>query len=443
MVPAVLLPVLARANLRAAVRCAARRVTAADPIAAVARRRSRKPGRCASSLAAHCAVRWVARLAAAVLAAAATPMGMAAPFVPQSGAQVVETLPRRADAQPQELLALRASPNDVNLAATLAQRYIATGRQESDPRYFGYAQAVLAPWWSAPAPPPELRLLRATLLQANHQFAPAMDDLNAITAAQPANAQAWLTRAAVQTVRGDYAGATSSCARLSSLAGPLVAFTCLAAARANAGPVAPTARLLQASLARGGDDEPAEVRAWAQTLLAELAARRNDPQADAHFRAALALSPRDSYLLGAYADYLLDQHRAADVLRLLQAHHRVDSLLLRHALALQQTGSPALRAAVAELQARFSEAARRGNSVHQREQARFVLHLLHDAPSALALAKQNWQVQKEAADVRLLLETALRAHNADAARAAVAWVGRNGMEDLYIAALVRQAGELK
>jgi hypothetical protein len=393
-------------------------------------------------------VRQAARIACALwLALAGARTGLAVPYVPQSGAQVVEILPRRADALPPDLLALReqlrAAPKDEALASTLAQRYIALGRSESDPRYFGYAQAALAPWWTAPAPPPQVRLLRATLLQTNHQFAPALQDLDALTSAQPDNAQAWLTRATVQTVRGDYAGATASCAHLPMLAGQLVAFTCLAAARANTGPVAPTARLLQAALARGGDTEPAEIRAWAQTLRAELAARGNDPLADAHFRAALALSPRDGYLLGAYADYLLDQHRAADVLRLLQAHHRVDSLLLRHALALQLVGSPELPAAVAELQARFNEAARRGSSVHQREQARFVLSLLQDAPSALALAQQNWQVQKEAADVRLLLEAALRAHDAAAAREAAAWIARHGMEDVHLAALMRQAGELK
>ena len=415
-------------------------------------RQSRRPRTGGSHIVAATRVTlWVSGLTqltcALWLALAGARTGLAAPYVPQSGAEVVETLPRRADALPPDLLALRAqlrtAPNDAALASTLAQRYIAAGRRESDPRYFGYAQAALAPWWSSPNPPPQVRLLRATLLQTNHQFGPALQDLTVLTSTQPDNAQAWLTRATVQTVQGDFAGATASCGRLPALAGQLVAFTCLAAARANTGPVAPTARLLQAALAQGGEEEPAEVHAWAQTLLAELAARANDPRADAYFRAALALSPRDSYLLGAYADYLLDQHRAADVIRLLQAHHRVDSLLLRHALALQQAGSMELRAVVTELQARFGEAARRGNSIHQREQARFVLYLLHDAPAALALAKQNWQIQKEAADLRVLLEAALLARDAAAVREAIAWSGRNRMEDQSIAALMRQAGELK
>eukprot|EP01034_Spumella_vulgaris_P012435 gene12435-15834_t len=93
----------------------------------------------------------------AAIVALRAPPALAAPYLPRSGAEVVETLPRRADPQQQELrrmrLQLAATPNDVQLAAALAQRYIAIGRSEADPRYFGYAQAALAPWWHQAAPP--------------------------------------------------------------------------------------------------------------------------------------------------------------------------------------------------------------------------------------------------------------------------------------------------
>jgi predicted Zn-dependent protease len=387
-------------------------------------------------------LRKLALAASALLLAAGPRTAMAAPYVPQSGALVVETLPRRGAAEPKELLALRAglraTPNDVRLATTLAQRYIALGRSESDPRYFGYAQAALAPWWSTAAPPSQVRLLRATLLQTNHQFGPALADLEAVTASDPTNAQAWLTRATVQAVRGDYAAATSSCARLSTLAGNLVAFTCLASARANMGQLAASERLLNVALAQAVG-EPVEVQVWMQTLLAELAARRNDPQADARFRAALALAPRDSYLLGAYADYLLDRGQAGDAERILSPFHRIDSLLLRHALALkqQQGRGRELEAARSELQARFDAAALRGDSIHLREQGRFTLHVLGDARTALALAQRNWAVQKELADLRLLLEAGRAAGDATAVAQGAAWVRQHGLEDAAVAALLK------
>jgi hypothetical protein len=36
-------------------------------------------------------------------------------------------------------------------------------RSESDPRYNGYAEAALRPWWSLPHPPNSVLLLRAPM----------------------------------------------------------------------------------------------------------------------------------------------------------------------------------------------------------------------------------------------------------------------------------------
>jgi tetratricopeptide (TPR) repeat protein len=129
---------------------------------------------------------------------------------PANGQQVIETpaTPRRSAAAGAAPPTQRAcgAPNDLALATTLAQALHRAGPQRDRSALFGYAQAALAPWWWLPAPPQQVRLLRATLLQSTHQFPEALADLKAVLAADPANAQAWLTRATVQTVRGDYAG---------------------------------------------------------------------------------------------------------------------------------------------------------------------------------------------------------------------------------------------
>lgn len=389
----------------------------------------------------------VLRLALApLLLAWAALMGTAraTPYLPAHGADVIEVLPRRADATQTELrrlrLALNAQPRDVALATALAQRYIAVGRDAADPRYLGYAQAALAPWWREAAPPPTVLLLRATLLQSGHQFPAALADLERLLAAEPANAQAWLTRATVLTVRGDYAGATTSCARVSALANELVTAACIASVGALTGRAQPSEQLLVLTLRRGASAPP-EQRLWAQTLLAEMAAQRGDAAlADARYRDALALNPHDAYLLGAYADFLLDQGRPADVLTLLKEYTRVDALLLRRALALRQMpgAEAALATDVAALAARFSAATERGDTVHQREQARFALYLQRDAATALALARQNWEVQKEAADMRIYLEAAAQAHDAAAARPVLDWIARHHTEGATLRALVHQ-----
>jgi tetratricopeptide (TPR) repeat protein len=371
-------------------------------------------------------------------------VAQAAPYIPSSGKQVIETLPRRGDPVQQQLRSLRAElnakPTDIALATSVAQRYISLGRSETDPRYLGYAQAALAPWWSQAAPPPQVRLLRATLLQSTHQFGPALADLKGVLAAQPDNAQAWLTQATVQTVQGDYAGATASCAHLSNLSIELITVTCIANVGTVTGRSVKSEQLLDLTLERSAN-APEELKEWALTLLAEMAQRRGDAViAEARYKRALTMAPSDSYLLGAYADFLLEQKRPGEVLTLLRDQSRIDALLLRRALALQQQGgkSSALAADVKELAARFDAAALRGDTVHQREQARFELMLRRDAPTALALAKKNWAIQKEPADIRIYLEAAVMARDAAAAKPVTDWVAQHKIEDVAAQRLIRQ-----
>jgi Tfp pilus assembly protein PilF len=364
----------------------------------------------------------------------------AAPYTPASGADVVTTLPRRADTDQQALRALRtrlaASPRDAALAAQLAQRHIALGRAQADPRHYGHAQAALAPWWHDAAPPPAIRLLRATLLQTGHRYREALADLDAVTRADPGNAQAWLVRATVLTVTGEHAAAAASCAHLAGIADELATAACLAGAAGPASQLAASERLLEATLARASAI-PADELAWAQTLWAELAQRRGDAgTADARYRAALSTAPGDTYLLAAYADFLLSCRRATEALALTDAHASSDALLLRRALALKQLDQPQrLRSDLAELAARFDAAQRRGDRVHLREQAMYTLHLLGDARAALALAQDNWAVQKEPADARILLEAALAANNGAAAEPVLQWLARTGLQDQALQAL--------
>lgn len=373
-------------------------------------------------------------------------LAWAAPYTPKDGSAVIEQLPRRADATQITLRGLRqqldAAPQDLALASSLAQRYIALARSETDPRYLGYAQAALAPWWRQAAPPLPVRLLRATILQSTHHFDAALLDLDAVIAQEPANGQAWLTRATVLTVQGDYTKATAACARLSALTTQLVTVTCLANIASVTGRAASSERLLDMTLRRSAGAAP-ELESWALSLLAEMATRRGESTlAEARYKTALAQQPRDSYLLGAYADFLLDRQRPQDVVKLLKEQQRIDALLLRYALALQSLPGQqtAFLAAKAELAARFNAAMQRGDTVHQREQARFTLFLQRDVPAALQLAQKNWAIQKEVPDMRILLEAALAARSYGAAQPVLAWIAANGVEDEALQRLVRQLG---
>jgi predicted Zn-dependent protease len=149
-----------------------------------------------------------------------------------------------------------------------------------------------------------------------------------------------------------------------------------------------------------------ETAVWAGTVLAEmLAEEKQATAAEGQFRKALELSPRDPYLLGAFADFLLDQRRAPEVVSLLQEHRRVDGLLLRFVEAQRAVREGSEVSALAELRGRLEAARERGDRVHLREEARFHLRLTGDLPRARQLAEENWEVQKEPADARLLDET--------------------------------------
>lgn len=366
----------------------------------------------------------------------------AVPYVPKDGKQVVEHLPSRADPVQRELLRLRtelnARPNDVALASALAQRYIEQARVNGDPRYLGYAEAALRPWWKLAAPPEQVLVLRATLLQSTHQFPAALIDLDQAVKRDSNNVQAWITRATVQLVTGDYRAAKASCMRLYSRAPQLVVQTCLSNIANVSGQGPASYRQLAAALAAQRDATPA-VRLWVTTLLAEMAARAGDDRAaDAYFKAALAFDDADSYLLGAYSDFLLDHARAPQVAQLLQDKTRNDALLLRYALALQAMRSPDAAVQVDALRARFDAAMLRGDTVHQREQARFELALRHNPGAAVQVAKLNWAVQKEPADFRILAECAAASGDADARALVAAWLKQAGLQDATVLPALRR-----
>jgi Tfp pilus assembly protein PilF len=223
---------------------------------------------------------------------------------------------------------------------------------------------------------------------------------------------------------------------------PLGATACLAQVDAATGRAAQAATALRTALLANPQASAPE-RLWSLTRLAETEERRGDfVAAEAAFRDALALGLPDVYVQAAYADFLLDRGRPAEVLTLLQDRGRADVLLLRLALAARATGDPRAAGHAQELQARFDAARRRGDTSHRKEESRFALALQGDAPRALALARENWAEQREAADARILLEAALAARDAAAAAPVLQWLADSGFESVVLQSLAARVREL-
>ncbi len=109
--------------------------------------------------------------------------------------------------------------------------------------------------------------------------------------------------------------------------------------------------------------------------------------------------------------------------------------LLRLALAAKALRHDRLAAWQSALAARFDAARQRGDSAHQKEEARFALELLGDAARALPLAIANYTLQREAADARVLLEAALAARQKAAAAPVLAWLRSSRFESTVLRAL--------
>lgn len=355
---------------------------------------------------------WTTAAASLLLSLMLPPAAHATPSVPVHGDEIVERLPSRADAaQRARRAALARDPRQLPLALATAQQAILRARREGDPRELGSAQAALAPWWHEPKAPAPVRLLRATILQSRHAFAEALTDLDGLIAesATPAalRAQALLTRASLQQLRGRFDAARTDCEALrqpgyNALGDGVqrAAQACLLELQSLTGDPRRAQQALEA-LSRGAGDD-----AWLALLRAELAERQGDDRAaQRHYETASAGG--DIYALAAWADFCLDRRRAKEALAVLErGPAQADALLLRRAIAWHQLGDAQAAPAAASLRERFAAIRQRGDSPHLREEARLALDIDRDAPRALALARQQWTLQKEPADAVLLWRAA-------------------------------------
>jgi tetratricopeptide (TPR) repeat protein len=369
---------------------------------------------------------WLASVA--LLALASSGASQAMPHIPDRDDEVLASLPRGVAYSSAAIRQQAGARLDV--ALPLAQFYLSQARVSGDLRFLGYAEGLLAPWRERTPPPAPVLVMHATLLQSRHAFAAALSELDEALALEPEDAQAWLTRAAVLRVLGRYGEADESCEHLVA-ADAALAELCRESLRGLEGELrsayAAILALPQQSLANSA-------RAWRCSELGEMAVRMADGATAAHwFAQALELEPDDVYTRAAYADLLLGERRAAESLALLQGYASMEPMLLRIALAQQLLGDPRALSSRALLASAFSVEEQRGDAVHRREQARFLLDLAHEPAAALAAAQENWRVQREPADLLILLRAAQAARRPAAGAPAREFVAEHAIEDARLA----------
>lgn len=361
----------------------------------------------------------------------------AEPVRPRNDQEVVERLPQgagRADTR-----ALRrewaANPADVQLAVSLAQRDLAQAQDLGDPRFAGRALAALRAWPDPAGAPDAVLLLRATVQQHLHDFDAAASALEALAARRPGHAQAWLTLATVRRVQGRWDESDRACDGVARAGQALHAQACRAENLGLRG---------QFDMARQQLDTllrtprlPAATQNWIATSLAELELRAGRPvAAEQAYRGALA-ADASAYTAVSYADFLMDQGRDREVLRLLGAWPRSDGVLLRLAMAGRRSGSASAASDTNELSARMAQTALRPGALasHAREQSMHALWIERQADRALQLAWSNVRQQREPIDLWLLAQAAHATRSDDARRDVQAFFTQMNWHDRRLDAL--------
>jgi tetratricopeptide (TPR) repeat protein len=355
----------------------------------------------------------------------------AAPFVPGSDEAVLAELPagtRYGDAS-----ARRLARGRVDVAIPLAQFYIQQSRLSGDLRFLGYAEAVLAAWVKQVPANPDALVLQATVLQSRHDFAASLAILDQALAIRPKNAQAQLIRATVLRVVGRYAEAGAACEQFSALVEARLGALCSLGLRGSNGHLQSAYEALAQISPQGWLSSE---KSWLYSELGEMAVRlgRND-EAKLWFERDLQLAPSDFYVRAAYADLLLNEQRPADALALLHGQESFEPLLLRIAIAQTQLHDPGLAQSRERLRAAFQAELQRGEAVHRREQARFLLEVEDEPRESLQAALRNWSVQREPDDFLVLLHAAKAAGEPKAVVPAADFVRAQGQSDVRAEAL--------
>jgi tetratricopeptide (TPR) repeat protein len=368
--------------------------------------------------------------AAALLGAAYLSPAQAGPYVPSSDGRVLAELP--AGTRHADVSARRLAQGRVDVAIPLAEFYIQQSRLSGDLRYLGYAEAVLAPWVKQSAALPDVLVLQATLQQSRHEFDASLATLDRSLAVRPRDPQALLIRATVLRVLGRYPEAGTACEQFSALVDPRLGAICIQSLRGLNGHLESAySALMQVSPQGWLNSE----KSWLYSELGEMAVRLGrDADAQRWFQTDLSLVPTDVYVRAAFADLLLRRTRPGDVLTLLQGQESFEPLLLRIAIAQRQLRDPRLAQSAARLQAAFAAEEQRGEAVHRREQARFLLEVQGQPALSLAAALENWAVQREPDDVLVLVNAARAAGSPAAAKPALEFLRTAALSDVRVSA---------
>jgi tetratricopeptide (TPR) repeat protein len=363
----------------------------------------------------------------------------ATPFRPADPGFVIAVLPGGAS-RPRDRFAgqLAESRLDASVAARLAEDLLEQARTTLQPQLYGRAEKVLAPWIARPGAPGALLLMQADILQQRHEFQQAVELLDRVIAEDSRTVRARLMRANTYIVTGQFERARTDCAWLLGSGDAWTGTVCLTEVLGATGQLDRAQALLDRLLVNDGSTLSHEVLAWTLEVRADLAMRSGSlHDAERCLTRAVALTPSSDYLRLALADVLMAEGHAHEATIFLNTARPSAGALLRRVEVLGESPpSREYQESLAELRERLAVSKQRGERTHLREEARLAFDLFKDPAEALSLALDNFTVQKETEDIRILARAAMATRNRAAISQLQQWIQHTGYRDVVVERLL-------
>jgi len=304
---------------------------------------------------------------------------------------------------------------------------LAIGRDASDPRYFGQAEAIIRPYLKEKNVPLSTRLLWADILQHDHQYNASLTVLDSILdQSQRDNRQrqqgikntAYLMRATIYIAQGRVKKAMQNCRALIGKTSMLISITCIAQVKNISGELENSRLLLSKQLNKIDFNKKLNTRfadviyrggveSWAYATLGEISFHLTlENDAEKSFMNGLRHKPNDYYLTERYCDLLIEQKRFTDCITLVKDKTHVTPLLLRAAISeanQEKSKSKYYRTLILK---KLAVVAGTGRSEHLRDLAIYQLTLGHNPKLAYEYANRNWQTQKQFEDALVVVQAA-------------------------------------
>lgn len=313
-------------------------------------------------------------------------------------------------------------PNSAEQASASAKLALQMYQSTGNTRFLGAAKSSIAPWQNIAQPPAAIWLLRGRILQTEHHFAEAAQDLSHYNREHAASTEALLLEADAWRRAGEINRSRRTCFELAIQGRTDLATYCSAEILLSVGQ-AETAKTLVEPVIDYTASLPAAQKNWAMAIYADLLSATGETEKAAAVWATVIAGDGTAltYKL-AYADVLLALARYRAVADLLSEHASTTAALLRLTVAatrLQQDDAAMLKSVLEQRLTRVKLTSE--PDLHLREEALFALWLEDDAPASLRLALRNWELQKGWEDAALVIHVAELLQNVDTVNRIRTW----------------------